>query len=159
MCLVVESDAALFGIPLGQVREVLRAARLYPVPGSPPVQSGIVNVRGAIVTVLDLLALLTGRRAESPASIVLLEDGTRVIGLTVDSVHDVRLDARSSEGSAAAVFTDTATDTATDADQQASPAVIVNPPADGLLHLLDENVETLDAVALCVRYMPRVEER
>ncbi len=152
---MVESDAVLYGIPLGQVREVLRAAGLHPVPGSPRVQSGIVNVRGAIVTVLDLLALLTGRRAESPASIVLLEDGTRIIGLTVDSVHDVRLEPRSSEGTVAAALTDTSAVT----DPEVSPTLIANPPGDGLLHLVDDNVEPLDAVALCIRYMPRVEER
>jgi chemotaxis signal transduction protein len=52
---------------------------------------GIVNVRGAIVTVLDLQALLSGERAVTAGSIVLLEYGSRLIGLAVQAVHDVRV--------------------------------------------------------------------
>ncbi len=77
-------------MPVGQVREVVRPTGLHPVPGAPPIQAGIVNVRGAIVTVLDLQALRTGARAVTPGSIVLLQHGARAIGLAVDAVLDVR---------------------------------------------------------------------
>ena len=89
--LVVASDRDAFGIPVGQVREVIRSAMLRRVPGSPPVLRGIVNVRGAIVTVLDLQALLSGERAVAAGSVVLLEYGSRLIGLAVHAVHDVRV--------------------------------------------------------------------
>lgn len=89
--LVVASGGERLAIPVSQVREVVRPGGLRPVPGAPVVQAGIVNVRGAIVTVLDLLALRTGERAVAPGSIVLLEHGARPIGLTVDAVHDVRI--------------------------------------------------------------------
>ncbi|WP_373062087.1 chemotaxis protein CheW [Gemmatimonas sp.] len=89
--LVVASDRDTFGIPVEQVREVIRSASLRRVPGSPPVLRGIVNVRGAIVTVLDLQALLTGARAVTAGSVVLLEYGSRLIGLAVHAAHDVRV--------------------------------------------------------------------
>ena len=89
--LVVAADRGTFGIPVAQVREVIRSARLRRVPGSPPVLRGIVNVRGAIVTVLDLQALLSGERAVTAGSVVLLEYGSRLIGLAVHAVHDVRV--------------------------------------------------------------------
>ncbi len=89
--LVVRVGMQRFGIPIEQVLEVVRPDGLMDVPGTPPVQAGIVNVRGAIVTVLDLGALLTGERAVAPGSIVLIEHGARAIGLTVDAVHDVRV--------------------------------------------------------------------
>ena len=89
--LVVAVDRDAFGIPVEQVREVIRSAALRRVPGSPPVLRGIVNVRGAIVTVLDLQALLSGERAVTAGSIVLLEYGSRLIGLAVHAVHDVRV--------------------------------------------------------------------
>lgn len=88
--LVVASAGTLFGIPVEQVREVVRPLGLRVVPGAPVIQAGIVNVRGAIVTVLDLQALRTGERAVTPGSIVLLQHGARPIGLVVDAVHDVR---------------------------------------------------------------------
>ena len=89
--LLVATDRELFGIPVEQVREVIRSAALRWVPGSPPVLRGIVNVRGAIVTVLDLQALLSGERAVTAGSVVLLEYGSRLIGLAVHAVHDVRV--------------------------------------------------------------------
>lgn len=88
--LIVAADRSAFGIPVEQVREVIRADGLRRVPGSPPVLRGIANVRGAIVTVLDLQALLSGVRAVTVGSIVLLEHGSRLIGLAVRAVHDVR---------------------------------------------------------------------
>ena len=89
--LVVTSGETAFGIPVEQVREVVRPGGLRPVPGAPVIQAGIVNVRGAIVTVLDLHALRTGERAVTVGSIVLLQHGARPIGLAVDSVQDVRV--------------------------------------------------------------------
>jgi purine-binding chemotaxis protein CheW len=89
--LLVAADRTLFGIPVEQVREVLRSAAVSWVPGSPPVLRGIVNVRGAIVTVLDLQALRSGERAVTAGSVVLLEYGSRLIGLAVHAVHDVRV--------------------------------------------------------------------
>lgn len=89
--LVVESAGVMLGIPVEQVREVVRPGGLRAVPGAPVIQAGIVNVRGAIVTVLDLLALRSGERAVTPGSIVLLQHGARPVGLVVDSVRDVHV--------------------------------------------------------------------
>lgn len=88
--LVVTSGGTAFGIPVHQVREVVRPSGLTPVPGAPVIQAGLVNVRGAIVTVLDLHALRTGERAVTPGSIVLVQHGARPVGLAVDRVQDVR---------------------------------------------------------------------
>ena len=51
---------------------------------------GIINVRGAVVTVLELSVLLGTERAVTSTSVVLIEHGTRLIGLAVDVVRDVR---------------------------------------------------------------------
>jgi len=61
------------------------------VPGSPPMVRGIINVRGAVVTVLELSVLLDTQRAVTSTSVVLLEHGARLIGLAVDAVRDVRV--------------------------------------------------------------------
>lgn len=97
--LVVSVGGRRFGIPVEQVREVVRADGVAPIPGMPLAQAGIVNVRGAIVTVLDLQAALGGARAPAPASVVLVQHGARAVGLAVDAVHDVRdVEAESSDG-------------------------------------------------------------
>jgi chemotaxis signal transduction protein len=88
--LVVRVADTEYGIPVGQVREVFRGDRVTRVPGSPSVVRGIVNVRGAVVTVLELGELLGAVRAVTSTSVVLLEHGSRLIGLAVDAVRDVR---------------------------------------------------------------------
>jgi purine-binding chemotaxis protein CheW len=103
--LLVTTATAVYGIPIAQVREVLRPTAIVRVPGAAATTVGIVNVRGAIVTVLDLSALVSGERAVTTGSIVLLEYGTRLIGLAVQAVRDVR-----EEQAADALVSDTPTD-------------------------------------------------
>ncbi len=89
--LVVRVGQHEYGIPVSQVREVFRAERVTRVPGTSALVRGIVNVRGAVVTVLELSELLAASRAITSTSVVLLEHGSRLIGLAVDAVRDVRV--------------------------------------------------------------------
>ncbi|MCC6243333.1 MAG: chemotaxis protein CheW [Gemmatimonadaceae bacterium] len=88
--LIVEVAGQTCGIPITQVREVVRIARITRVPGAPASVRGVINVRGAVVTVLELSVLLGAQRAVTGTSVVLLEHGTRWIGVAVDAVRDVR---------------------------------------------------------------------
>ena len=80
------------GVELGSVREIIPARRPTRLPGAGPYVSGLVNVRGTIVTVIDLAVRLG--RADTPAkgtgSIVLIEHGAKLVGVAVDEVLDVR---------------------------------------------------------------------
>jgi chemotaxis signal transduction protein len=78
-----------FAVPVEQVRGVVRAVGLVPLPGAPPVVAGVVSVRGAIVTVLALDVLLGDARAERVQWVVLLETMGQTIGVGVHAVHDV----------------------------------------------------------------------
>lgn len=124
--LVVEVSETVYGINVDQTREVLRAVRLTPVPGAPLEVLGIANVRGAVVTVLDLGVILHGVRAVTGASVVLIENGARLVGFAVDAVRDVR---------------------ALDPDDGTRAG---GRPASG--------IATLDATALCARYLISAEE-
>jgi purine-binding chemotaxis protein CheW len=44
----------LFGLPIGRVQDVFVADRLTRVPLSPPEIAGIINLRGRILTVIDM---------------------------------------------------------------------------------------------------------
>lgn len=81
---------AVFGIDAQQVQEVTKVGELTAVHEAPPEVVGIRNLRGRIVTVLDLKARLQlGRVERSVVNRILMVDwqGDQV-GLLVDSVAD-----------------------------------------------------------------------
>jgi purine-binding chemotaxis protein CheW len=60
--LVVEVGGLLCALPVEWVREVIRPRSVTAIPGSPAVALGLVNVRGMVVTVLDLGEALRAER-------------------------------------------------------------------------------------------------
>ncbi len=82
----------LYGLPILQVQELLGNAVIEPVPGTSELVCGVINLRGNVVTVLDLrvcLGLSPGiDSAES--RIVVVEHGPESVGLRVDGVAEVR---------------------------------------------------------------------
>ena len=53
---------------------------------------GLINLRGTIVTVIDLaLRLESGTTVRADGSIILVEHGGKTIGVAVDEVMDVQL--------------------------------------------------------------------
>ena len=79
-----------FGVPIASVQEILRPLPVTPVPGAPPHVEGVINLRGRIVSVVDLR-----KRCGAPAEshrrnrIVVAETEGRRIGLMVDSASEV----------------------------------------------------------------------
>jgi purine-binding chemotaxis protein CheW len=81
----------VYGIELGTVREIIPFRRATRLPGAPDYVSGLINVRGSIVTVIDLGARLDERTTgRQDGSVILVEHGGKVIGLAVDEVMDVQ---------------------------------------------------------------------
>jgi purine-binding chemotaxis protein CheW len=77
---------------LGSVREIVPVQTTTPMPGAPGHVRGLINLRGNIVTVLDATMCEYGVHADdSSASILLVEFGSRVVGVVVDEVHDIGL--------------------------------------------------------------------
>lgn len=83
-------DGRLYGVPVDRVQEVLRSAAVTPVPLAPPAVRGLINLRGEIVTVVDLRQPLQLPQAE-PASptLVVVRDGSSIMTLAVDAIEDV----------------------------------------------------------------------
>ena len=81
---------AVFGIDAQQVQEVVRVSDITCVHHAPQDVVGIRNLRGKIVTVIDLQARLElGRVASGPDNRILIVDWQgEPIGLLVDSVAD-----------------------------------------------------------------------
>lgn len=79
----------LCGAPAGIVREILPPLPATRIPGVPAAVRGIVNVRGALLTVLDAHALLqSAPRAGDEGAILVLRTAGRTFGLEVAEVRD-----------------------------------------------------------------------
>lgn len=81
-----------FGLDAGQVREILVPPPVTRVPGAPRFVRGVINLRGAIVPVIDLvqrLGLPGESREGGGARIVVVEAGGEAAGFLVDAVTEV----------------------------------------------------------------------
>jgi purine-binding chemotaxis protein CheW len=89
---VFRLDAEEFGVPIESVQEIVRVPdELTRVPKSPTFVEGVINLRGAVLPVIDLrtrLGLPTVERSDRQRVMVFLLDGTRT-GFIVDSVAEV----------------------------------------------------------------------
>lgn len=84
-------DGLLFGIEVEKVQEVLRHQAMTSVPLAPRLIGGLINLRGQIVTAIDLrlrLGLPDRKAGELPMNVVARsEDGA--VSLLVDEIGDV----------------------------------------------------------------------
>ena len=94
-------DGHLFGVDVASVQEVLKQQDLTPVPRAPREVAGLINLRGQIVTTLDLRTRLglpeRPAGSDSVSVVVRAADGSPV-SLVVDRIGDVlHVDATSLE--------------------------------------------------------------
>lgn len=84
-------DRLHFGIEVERVQEVLRGQRMTRVPGAHDVVRGLMNLRGQIVTALDMRRRLQlSTFAESPPSMnVVVRSAEGPVSLLVDEIGDV----------------------------------------------------------------------
>jgi purine-binding chemotaxis protein CheW len=95
LCLAVGHET--YGIGIDMVREILEVGRLTPLPLTPPFVRGVMNLRGAVVPVIDLMARFGAPPAEvgRRSAIVIVEtchhdqEGALVVGALVDGVSEV----------------------------------------------------------------------
>ena len=81
----------LFGIPVLQVQDVLGPQRITRVPLAPPEVAGSLNLRGRIVTAIDIrarLGLVCGDGEAARMSVV-VDHGGELYSLMVDQVGEV----------------------------------------------------------------------
>jgi purine-binding chemotaxis protein CheW len=79
------------GVPVGRVQEVIRHQEMTAVPLGPPVVRGLINLRGQIVTALDLrvpLRLPPAPDGALPMNVVVRAGGD-LVSLLVDEIGDV----------------------------------------------------------------------
>jgi purine-binding chemotaxis protein CheW len=84
-------DGALYGLPMAEVREIIRMPPLVEVPHSPPALQGIANLRGGILPVTSLRRSFgAGDRTADEATRVVVVQGAGVVsGFIVDRMARV----------------------------------------------------------------------
>jgi purine-binding chemotaxis protein CheW len=75
-----------YALPAEEVRELVRAVRLTPLPHAPAVVEGLLNLRGELLPVLDLRRRfrLPARRLSASDHLVVAQAGPRRVALRVD---------------------------------------------------------------------------
>lgn len=70
---------------------MLRAVSIVPLPNAPPIIEGVINVRGALVPVLDIRKRFGLPASENAPSqhLILAEAGERSVALRVDRAHEL----------------------------------------------------------------------
>jgi len=90
-----EMDDELYGADIGEVAEILDMVPIVPLPNVPAFILGLVNLRGAIVPVIDLRIRFGLARKEPDGSsrIIILKAERLVVGIIVDRLQELlRLD-------------------------------------------------------------------
>ena len=80
-----------FGVPINQVKEIVRLIPITPVPHASDFIEGVVNLRGNIITVVDLAQRLKLNSSvhSDKTRIIIIEIKEDIIGMVVDEVIEV----------------------------------------------------------------------
>ena len=85
-----EVGRMLFGVDVAHVQEVLRYQEITPVPLAAPSVRGLINLRGQIVTAVDLRRRLgTAVPVDDEPLNIVVRVGDRNVSLLVDAIGDV----------------------------------------------------------------------
>ncbi|HLY67893.1 MAG TPA: chemotaxis protein CheW [Chloroflexota bacterium] len=80
-----------FAMLIASVNEIIRLQKITPVPKSPPFVEGVTNLRGRVITVIDLRKRfgIASREDAHGGRIIVVEHGDKLMGMMVDGVDEV----------------------------------------------------------------------
>ena len=81
----------IYGIELNSLQEILKAKSISKVPGSSEFLHGVINLRGSLITVVDLKQRLglDGVNMTEDSRVMIVHHEERSIGLLVDKVLEI----------------------------------------------------------------------
>src|ERR1051326_8275163 len=81
----------VFGVPISLVHEIVRVPEITSVPDSPSYVQGVINLRGKIVSVVDLRRRFGEKEIKTSKKnrILVAETEGKLVGLIVDSASEV----------------------------------------------------------------------
>jgi purine-binding chemotaxis protein CheW len=98
-----------YGVPITSLHEIVRVPEITAVPDAPEFMEGVINLRGKIVSVMDLRKRLGEKKVTTSKRnrILVVEHRGRLCGLIVDSASEVlKIPAADVEASPAALQED-----------------------------------------------------
>jgi purine-binding chemotaxis protein CheW len=80
-----------YGVDIMSVREIRGWSAATPLPQSPSYMRGVINLRGAVLPIMDLAERLDLPPTEPSerSVIIVVQVGERLVGLLVDAVSDI----------------------------------------------------------------------
>lgn len=81
-----------YGVPLSDVREVIGLPQCVPIPSAPSYFLGLINLRGKVVSALDLkkkLGVSSQTNAVKRPAVIITECGGVTLGCVVDAISEV----------------------------------------------------------------------
>lgn len=79
-----------FAVETGKVQSINDAMEITKVPKAPAHIKGLINLRGNVISLLDINLLLgTPKQDEKQNNIIILEMEDELVGITVDQVDEV----------------------------------------------------------------------
>ena len=80
-----------YGVPITSLHEIVRVPEITAVPDAPDYLEGVINLRGKIVSVMDLRKRFGAKQAalKRQNRILVVEHAGRLAGLIVDSASEV----------------------------------------------------------------------
>ena len=94
-CLAFQAGGEVFAIDIRNVREIIQYAGITVVPQMPAFLRGVINLRGAVVPVIDVNGRFCGARSSigKRSSVIVVEvageNSPVALGLLVDAVSEV----------------------------------------------------------------------
>ena len=111
-CLMFRLGERRFCVPLVSVKEVVHKFTVEPIPGAALSIMGLINLRGHILTVVDLNMIISGNKSlvtEKSTTILIFEDGDSDFGVIVDEAIRIdRVDSQSAQQLDSALVTKSA---------------------------------------------------
>ncbi|MGM0471392.1 MAG: chemotaxis protein CheW [Bacillota bacterium] len=79
-----------FGVKITRVQEIIRPKKITELPNSSEFMAGIINLRGDIISVIDLRSKFgVQQETDQKTRIIIVEMDNQDVGLIVDSVSEV----------------------------------------------------------------------
>ena len=80
-----------YGVPISLVHEIVRVPEITQVPETPDFVEGVINLRGKIISVVDLRKRFGGAeiKPHKKNRVIVVENTGRLVGLIVDAASEV----------------------------------------------------------------------
>ncbi|MCH2533637.1 MAG: chemotaxis protein CheW [Bdellovibrionales bacterium] len=83
-------DNYLFGLNVGHIQEIIKSPKITPIPSSSDYICGLINLRGQILSCIDLRSMMAlDNYSESKSMSVIVDSEDVLISVLVDDVSEI----------------------------------------------------------------------